>query len=99
VYAGQVQDLGGIEIADPRYGPSTTVVSIDPVAPGEASFLQKFQIDPQTTGPVVVLLAPPGSPLGKFPVTVTGEQLAAALASAQSNPCAGGKCGPNGCGK
>ena len=47
---------------------------------------------------VVLMMAPPGSVLGKFDARVTKDQLAAQLAAAQSNPCADGKCGPNGCG-
>ena len=45
-----------------------------------------------------MFLAPPGSMIGKFDGTATKQQLVAKLVSAQSNPCAGGKCGPGGCG-
>jgi hypothetical protein len=84
--------------ADARYGQATEIVVLNPRDEAEAPFLRQLQIDPQTAGPQVVFLAPPGALIGKFPVTASKEQLLAKLAAAQSNPCAGGKCGPNGCG-
>jgi hypothetical protein len=73
-------------------------VAIDPADPAEASFLRDLQVDPRANTSVTVLLAPPGSVVGKFDGAVTKEQLVAKLQTAQSNPCAGGKCGPGGCG-
>ena len=84
--------------ADARYAGATEVVSIDPADPAEASFLQELQVDPRSSTSVTVLLAPPGSVVGKFEGAVTKEQLVAKLQTAQSDPCAGGKCGPGGCG-
>ena len=82
--------------ADPRYAPVTEVILLDPREPAEKGFLKELQIDPRV-GPVTVLMAPPGGVVGKFPGSVSKEQLVAKLATA-SSACPGGKCGPNGCG-
>jgi hypothetical protein len=84
--------------ADAKFGPATEIVVVNARDPSEATFLKDFQVDPQSPKPVVVFLAPPGSMIGKFDGTVTKQQLMAKLSAAQSNPCAGGKCGPGGCG-
>jgi len=84
--------------SDSRYASATEIVVIDPADPAETSFLQDLQVDPRTATSVTVFLAPPGSVVGKFDGAVTKEQLIAKLQTAQSNPCAGGKCGPGGCG-
>ena len=84
--------------ADARFAGATEIVSVDPADPAEASFLQDLQVDPRSSTSVTVLLAPPGSVVGKFEGAVTKEQLVAKLQAAQSDPCAGGKCGPGGCG-
>jgi hypothetical protein len=84
--------------ADSRFAGATEIVAIDPADPAEASFLQDLQVDPRTAGQTTVFLAPPGSIVARFNGAVTKEQLAAKLQEAQSNPCAGGKCGPGGCG-
>lgn len=84
--------------ADAKYGPATEIVLVNARDAGEATFLRDFQVDPRASKPVIVFLAPPGAMIGKFNGTTTKQQLVAQLVSAQSNPCAGGKCGPNGCG-
>ena len=84
--------------ADTRFRGVTEIVSVDPADPAEASFLQDLQVDPRAGGQTTVFLAPPGSVVGKFEGAVTKEQLIAKLQAAQSDPCAGGKCGPGGCG-
>jgi hypothetical protein len=84
--------------ADAKVGPATEVVLVNAHDDSEAAFLKDFQVNQNTPKPAVVFLAPPGSMIGKFNGTVTKQQLMAQLVSAQSNPCAGGKCGPNGCG-
>jgi len=84
--------------ADARFAGATEVVPIDPADPAEASFLHDLQVDPRAATSVIVFLAPPGSVVGKFDGAVTKEQLVAKLQTAQSDPCAGGKCGPGGCG-
>ena len=84
--------------ADAKYGSATKVVLVNARDQGEAAFLKDFQVDPQVQKPVVVFLAPPGAMIGKFDGSTTKQELVAKLVSAQSNPCAGGKCGPGGCG-
>jgi hypothetical protein len=84
--------------ADAKFGPATEIILVNARDESEAAFLKDFQVDPKAQKPVVVFLAPPGSMIGKFSGTTTKQQLMAQLASAQSNPCAGGKCGPGGCG-
>lgn len=82
--------------ADPRYARMTEVVLLDPREPAEKDFLQELRIDPRI-GPVTVLMAPPGGVVGKFPGSVSKDQLVAKLATSRS-ACPDGKCGPNGCG-
>jgi hypothetical protein len=84
--------------ADAEYGSATEIILVNARDQGEAAFLKDFQVDPQAQKPVVVFLAPPGSMIGKFDGAATKQQFLVKLASAQSNPCAGGKCGPGGCG-
>lgn len=84
--------------ADRKFGPATEIVLVNARDQSEAAFLQDFQVDPRTQKPVIVFLAPPGSLIGRFGGGATKQQLMAQLASAQSNPCTGGKCGPGGCG-
>jgi hypothetical protein len=84
--------------ADAKYGSATEVVLVNAKDQNEAAFLKDFQVSPQTQKPVVVFLAPPGSMIGKFDGAATKQELVAKLVSAQSDPCAGGKCGPGGCG-
>jgi len=84
--------------ADAKYGPATEVVFINAKDQAEASLLRDFKVD-RSPVPAVVFLAPPGVLIGNFdPDAATKEQLVAKLIAAQSNPCAGGKCGPGGCG-
>ena len=65
---------------------------------GETKFLQELQVNAKMPKPCTVLLAPPGSVIGQFDSRATKQQIVAKLVAAQNNPCAGGKCGPNGCG-
>jgi len=84
--------------ADAKYGSATEIVLVNARDQSEAAFLKDFQVSPQTQKPVVVFLAPPGAMIGKFDENTTKQELVAKLVSAQSDPCAGGKCGPGGCG-
>ena len=84
--------------ADGRYGPATEIVLVNAADEAESTLLQELQVNQSEPKPVTVLLAPPGSMVGKFDARATKEQMVAQLAAAQSNPCAGGVCGPNGCG-
>jgi len=84
--------------ADARFEAATEIVLLNSEDAGEAGFLEQLKVDPRAPRPLTVLLAPPGAVVGTFDAQATKEQLVAQLAAAQSNPCAGGKCGPNGCG-
>ncbi|MCY2988093.1 MAG: hypothetical protein NTY19_09560 [Planctomycetota bacterium] len=83
--------------ADSRYTGSTKVVMLDPTDSAEASFLKDLKIDPKTEQAVTVLIAPPGVPVIQVEGAVTKDVLADALQKA-SSACAGGSCGPSGCG-
>ena len=99
-YVGQASLQQGAAdfAADARFAGATEIVPIDATDPAEASFLQDLQVDPRVSNSVTVLLAPPGSVVGKFEGAVSKEQLVAKLKASQSSACAGGKCGPGGCG-
>jgi hypothetical protein len=83
--------------ADPLWGLATEIILVNARDEGEAAFLNALQIDPKAQKPVAVFLAPPGAMIGTFDGTATKQQIVDKLLSAQSNPCAGGKCGPGGC--
>ena len=84
--------------ADERYGPASEVVLVNANDEGEAGFLKDLQVDARAPKPLTVLLAPPGAVIGQFDGRASKDQMLAKLAAAKSNPCAGGKCGPGGCG-
>ena len=83
---------------DERFGPTTEVVLLNANDAGEAAFLQELKVDPRTAKPLTVFLAPPGSVIGQFDARATKDDFVKQVVAAQSNPCAGGKCGPGGCG-
>lgn len=68
--------------ADPHFAQRTQVLKIQLNDPSESSFFQEMEVDPKSSAPVTVFLAPPGVLVGKFPVTATKDELAAALAAA-----------------
>jgi hypothetical protein len=82
----------------PNYATSTEIVLLNADDTAEASFLKELKVDGRTPGPVTLLMAPPGTVVGKFDGAVTKNELVAKLASAQSACGPGGKCGPGGCG-
>ena len=84
--------------ADQRFGAASEIVLVSAGDEGEAGFLRELQVDTRAPAPFTVLLAPPGSVIGQFDSGASKDQLLAKLAAAQSNPCAGGSCGPGGCG-
>ncbi len=84
--------------ADATYGGATEIVLVSASDEGEASFLKELQVNLRASTPCTVLLSPPGSVIGQFDGRASKEQIVAKLVAAQNNPCAGGKCGPNGCG-
>jgi hypothetical protein len=73
------------------------VVRIDPADRGEAQFLKRCQISPAIADAQVVVIAPPGSMVGKFGGTATTASMAASLVKSLGCGCAGGTCGPGGC--
>lgn len=89
-----VEDFTG----DKQYAQNSKVVAVNAGDPAEAAFLKDLRVDPQTAARVTVLMAPPATVVGTFAGEVTKDQLVAKLKAAQSDPCAGGKCGPGGCG-
>jgi hypothetical protein len=84
--------------ADKQYGPVSEIVLLNAREQSESAFMKELGVEANSAVPVTVLLAPPGSTIGKFDAKASKQQIIAKLVSAQSNPCAGGKCGPNGCG-
>lgn len=84
--------------ADKQYGPASEIVLVNANDAGEASFLKELKVNASAPKPFTVLLAPPGSVIGQFDGRASKDQLLAKLAAAQSDPCAGGSCGPGGCG-
>ncbi|MEN6406632.1 MAG: hypothetical protein ABFC77_09185 [Thermoguttaceae bacterium] len=84
--------------ADAKFGPATEIVLVNAQDKNEATFLNEIEVGVNAEKPVTVFFAPPGVLVGRFGGAATKEALVAKLAAAQSNPCAGGKCGPGGCG-
>lgn len=84
--------------ADAKYGSATEIVLVSAKDKDEASFLKEIEVGGAATLPTTVFLAPPGSLIGRFGAEASKDVLVAKLVAAQSNPCAGGKCGPGGCG-
>jgi hypothetical protein len=82
---------------DKKYGAATEVVVVNARDDKEAGFLRELDVGGQSL-PLTVFLAPPGAIIGKFGGETSKETFVAKLVAAQSNPCAGGKCGPGGCG-
>ena len=83
--------------ADERFTSATEIVLLDPADSAETPFLSDLKIDPQTADAVTVFLAPPGAPIAEYKGATDKAELVATLEKA-SSACAGGKCGPNGCG-
>ncbi len=83
--------------ADPQFAQATEVVFLNPADPNEAKFLAQLQIDPTVTAAQTVMMAPPGSVLGKFMAGTTKSMILSKIqASGACGP--GGVCGPGGCG-
>ncbi|MGD0898827.1 MAG: hypothetical protein ABR915_13400 [Thermoguttaceae bacterium] len=90
----QVSVQQGIKdfVAYPQYAKSAEVVTLDAGDPAEAPFLKSLQVDPQTSGPVTVVMSPPGSVVGTYAGEVTAAQLDAKIKAAQSGCGAGCAC-------
>ena len=70
-------------VADPMFKERTTEINIVVSDPEEARFLKEMEVRPETvTDSLVVILAPPGVLVGKFPATATAEQIAEAMHAA-----------------
>jgi len=70
-------------LADPAFQSRATTESFVINDPAEARFLRDMEIDPATfDGSTVVVLAPPGVLVGKFPANVTAAEIAAKLHAA-----------------
>lgn len=84
--------------ADPQFAQATEVVFLNPADPNEARFLAQLEIDPTVTAAQTVMMAPPGSVLGKFMAGTTKSMILSKLQSSGAcgpgGVCAGGKCGP-----
>jgi len=83
--------------ADAQFAQFTEVVTIDPSAQAEQSFLAKLKLDPKMTEATTAFLAPPGSIIKTISGATTKDALLASLQAASSG---GGGCGPSsaGCG-
>ncbi len=84
-------------VADDNYSKATQIVRVDPSDPQEGAFLKQLKIDPQTTSPVTVMVAPSGGMLGKYEGPTTKAEFVKTLTASKSSCCPGGKCGPGGC--
>jgi hypothetical protein len=70
-------------VADPAFNDRSAVESFVVNDPAEARFLRDLKIDPAAaSGTAVVVLAPPGTLVGKFPATATSADIAAKLHAA-----------------
>ena len=65
--------------ADPHFGQRTQVLTVQLRDPSEASFFAHLQIDPQSSAPVTVFMAPPGVLVGRFAPSASKAQLSEAL--------------------
>ena len=54
----------------------------------EAEFFRRMQVDPSLDAPVTILFAPPGTHLGTFDATVSGDELAQQLHKSGKCNCA-----------
>ncbi len=82
---------------DDNYREATRIVQIAPTDTQEVEFLQQLKIDPGTTSPVTVMVAPSGGMLGKYAGATKKAEFVQALSASQSGCCPGGKCEAGGC--
>ncbi len=98
--------MQGVEefLKDPKYGPNTAVVMIDPSDEDAAKFVSRLGLDPTSSVATTALLAPPGTVIGTYQGATTADKFLGsiqAVASAKSGCGAGGcapgqSCGPAG---
>lgn len=90
--------MSGVEefLKDPKYGPTTAVVMVDPSDPVAAKFVTQLGLNPDASIATTALIAPPGTVIGTFEGATTSSKLTTSvLTAAQSRS---GGCGPGGCG-
>jgi hypothetical protein len=82
--AGQQLPAGAAEfLADPAFSQRSITVGVGLDDKTENRFVNEMQIKPaEVSDSMIVLLAPPGVMVGKFPASATGGQIAAALHAA-----------------
>ena len=82
-------------VSDPHFQQRTAVYSLDTTDPAELRFLKDLQIPAEASDvTTVVMMAPPGVLVGKFPGNVSGQQMAAKL-HAQGKCCNDPNCKHN----
>lgn len=69
-------------LSSPHFSKRTTFVRLVSANPEEGQFMQKLGVSPQEANGCVVLMAPPGVVVGKFPMQVSGQELANKLHAA-----------------
>jgi hypothetical protein len=70
-------------VADPSFKDRTTVVNVGLGDTAEARFVNEMEFKPEElSDSMVVVLAPPGVLVGKYPASVTTDQIAADLHAA-----------------
>lgn len=69
-------------LADPQFSKRTTFVRLVSTNPAEGEFLKKLGVTQQDANGCVVMMAPPGVLVGKFPLGVSGQELAKKLHAA-----------------
>jgi hypothetical protein len=84
--------------ADQRFADATEVVLVNGNDEKEIRFLNELKVDTRTPKPFTVMLAPPGTVVGQFDGRASKDQMVAKLTTSMSSGCAGGTCGPGGCG-
>jgi hypothetical protein len=69
--------------SDPSFKERTEIISLVAHDPEERRFMTDMELDPVTTNEsVIIVMAPPGALVGKFPAAATKEQIAAELHAA-----------------
>ena len=69
-------------LTDPQFSKRTMFIHLMSANPDESRFLKKLKVSEQEANGCVVMMAPPGVFVGKFPVSVTGQELAKKLHAA-----------------
>jgi len=82
--AQQVTPIGVVDfMADPMFSARTTALSVSLGDEAESRFVREMEVKPEEVADsVIVVLAPPGVLVGKYPAGVTKDQIGAALHAA-----------------